>query len=294
MSSTPISQTRLDDVLRIQRPDRQTRPLVLASPHSGTAYPPAFLALSRLPMQVLRASEDTHVDVIFGAAPALGVPLLCALLPRVYIDVNRESLELDPSMFCDVLPPHANTDSPRVRAGLGTLPRVAGEGQHIYRRKLPFTEAERRVAQCYEPYHAALRGLIRATRARFGHCVVLDCHSMPRSSLEGPRRGTVPDIVLGDRHGTTCDPAVTDAAEAALAGRGFRVHRNKPYAGGFTTRHYGRPGHGVHTLQIEINRALYMDEATREPTAGLHRLAAAVPPLLDALSAVPGVAQAAE
>jgi len=282
-----------DGVLRLVRPERWTRPLVVTSPHSGTRYPPAFLELSRLSLLDLRASEDTHVDTIFSAAPTLGVPLLSALFPRVYLDVNREPLELDPSMFSDALPPHAKTDTARVRSGLGTLPRTAGDGQHIYRRKLPFAEAARRLAECYEPYHATLADLIRTARARFGRCILLDCHSMPSTAVEGDRGGT-PDIVLGDRHGTTCTRLITDAAEAALTAQGFRVRRNKPYAGGFTTAHYGHPTRGVHALQIEINRGLYMDERTREPTAGLRRLAAAVPAMLEAVSGRSGMAHAAE
>ncbi|SDE69816.1 N-formylglutamate amidohydrolase [Rhodospira trueperi] len=282
-----------EDLLKLIRPERWTRPLVLASPHSGTRYPSDFLAVSRLSTSELRASEDTHVDAIFAAAPSLGVPLLCALFPRVYLDVNREPLELDPGMFSDPLPAHANPESTRVRAGLGTLPRIAGDGQHIYRRKLPFSEAARRLTRCYHPYHTALAGLLRETRRRFGHCILLDCHSMPSTAVEGGRDGK-PDVVLGDRHGTACDATITDAAEAALTAHGLRVRRNKPYAGGFTTSHYGCPAEGTHALQIEFNRALYMDERTREPTAGLERLARAVPLLLRAVSETCGMSQAAE
>lgn len=282
-----------EDMLRLIRPERWTRPLVVASPHSGTRYPSEFLAVSRLSPSELRASEDTHVEAIFAAAPSLGVPLLCALFPRVYLDVNREPLELDPGMFSDPLPAHANPDSARVRAGLGTVPRIAGDGQHIYRRKLPFAEAVRRLERCYHPYHAALAGLVRETRGRFGRCILLDCHSMPSAAVEGSRDGK-PDVVLGDRHGTTCDATITDAAEAALTARGLRVRRNKPYAGGFTTSHYGCPGQGTHALQIEFNRALYMDERTRTPTAGLAWLVRVVPLLLRAVSESCGVSQAAE
>ncbi|MQX35243.1 N-formylglutamate amidohydrolase [Roseospira navarrensis] len=281
--------------IRILRPARQSRPLVLASPHSGMRYPRAFLALSRLPLSDLRASEDSHVDTLFRGAQRLGVPLLSALFPRVYVDVNRERLELDPSMFHDALPPETRTESPRVRAGLGTLPRLAGEGYHIYRRKLSFVDAERRLRACYDPYHAALRDLIEATRARFGYCVVLDCHSMPSAAVAEPGRGALPpDIVLGDRDGASCDPCVTAAAEAVLSAAGLRVRRNQPYAGGFTTSHYGRPRQGVHVLQLEINRAIYMDEATREPHAGMARLATVLPGLVGALGALPGMALAAE
>ncbi|KAA5607634.1 N-formylglutamate amidohydrolase [Roseospira marina] len=281
--------------IRLVRPLRQTRPLVLASPHSGRRYPESFLALSRLPLVDLRASEDTHVDTLFEAGPDLGVPLLCALFPRVYVDVNRERLELDPSMFFDPLPANARTETPRVRAGLGTLSRVAGEGNHIYRRKLAFADAESRLRQCYDPYHAALAGLIGETRARFGYCVVLDCHSMPSSAVDGMGgRGGAPDMVLGDRHGGSCDSTVTDSAEAVLTDAGFRVRRNQPYAGGFTTSHYGRPGLGVHVLQLEINRALYINERTRDLTPGADRLRAVVPALVAVLGTLSGMPLAAE
>jgi len=281
--------------IRVVRPERQTRPLVLASPHSGMRYTAPFLSMSRLALPELRASEDSHVDEMFADGPLLGVPILSALFPRVYVDVNRERLELDPSMFHDALPVHTKTDTPRVRAGLGTLPRVAGDGYHIYRRKLSFAEAESRLRQCYDPYHAALSGLIGETSAAFGYCVVLDCHSMPSTAVAGTGgwRGP-PEIVLGDRHGVSCDPVVTNTAEAVLKAAGFRVQRNQPYAGGYTTSHYGRPGLGVHVLQIEINRAIYMNEATREPNGGMVRLATAAPALIESLGALSGMRQAAE
>jgi N-formylglutamate deformylase len=283
------------DPVRLDRPERQRLPLVLASPHSGTLYPAGFLAQSRLPLLDLRASEDSHIDTVFRAGPALGVPLLSAVFPRVYVDVNRARLELDPAMFHDALPLQAVTESPRVRSGLGTLPRVAGEGQCIYRAPLSFADAERRLRACYDPYHAALSGLIDETRAAFGQCTVVDCHSMPSSAVVGTggRRGP-PDIVLGDRNGESCDASVTDAADAVLRAAGFRVRRNKPYAGGYTTSHYGRPGLGVHVLQIEINRAIYMNEATRVPNAGLRQLQQVVPGLIEALGGLPRMRVAAE
>lgn len=275
-----------EEVLRIRRPDRQTRPLVLASPHSGTDYPDAFVVSSRLSRRVLRSSEDTHVDRIIAAAPDLGVPVLCALMPRVFIDVNRERLELDPAMFSDPLPREAITDTARVKAGLGTVPRIAGDGQAIYRRKLSVAEAMARIARVYDPYHQALGRLIEQTRRQFGHCILLDCHSMPGSAVTG-QRPCPPDVVLGDCHGTSCDPALVAAAGRVLTRHGLRVAFNAPYAGGFTTRHYGRPHDGIHGLQIEFNRSLYMDELTRVPTNGLADLARMVPDLIDALSAVP-------
>jgi len=245
---------------RLSAPAVQTAAVVFASPHSGREYPADFVAASRLGLLDLRRSEDAYVDEVFAAAPAYGAPLLSARFPRAYVDVNREAFELDPDMFEDPLPDYANTSSPRVTAGLGTIARVVGDGEAIYAGRLRFEDAKRRIEDLYEPYHAALADLIGRTQARFGGCLVIDCHSMPSGA--GPTRdnGRPVDVVLGDRFGTACAPAITERAQSALAAAGLEVIRNKPYAGGFTTRHYGRPRDGVHVLQVEINRALYMDE----------------------------------
>jgi N-formylglutamate amidohydrolase len=255
--------------VEVLAPSRQTAPLVFASPHSGTAYPDSFVRRSQLSALSLRRSEDSFVDEIFADAPARGAPLLRALYPRAYVDPNREPYELDPEMFADTLPSWVNARSPRVRGGLGTIARVVANGAEIYREKLSFAEAEQRITACYRPYHDALTDLVTATRDRFGHCLLVDCHSMP--SVGGPMdadsgRKRV-DFILGDRYGTSCAAAVTDRVEATLAGLGYQIRRNLPYAGGFTTVHYGRPATGIHALQIEINRRLYMDEGriTRLP-----------------------------
>lgn len=253
----------------ICRPARQTMPVVFASPHSGQDYPPDFVAEARLDPLALRRSEDSFVDELFAAAPAHGAPLLAATFPRVWCDVNREPWELDPSMFDGPLPPWVNTSSPRVGAGLGTIARVVATGEAVYRRRLRFAEAEARIRACWEPYHAALAGLIAETRARFGVCLLVDCHSMPAHPAQA---ANPPDMVLGDAHGTACAPRATRLVEEALAGLGYRVRRNDPYAGGYVTRHYGRPREGVHALQIELARALYMDEARIERGPGLPAL----------------------
>jgi len=260
----------------IVAPVRHSLPLVLSSPHSGRDYPADLLATTRLDLAALRQSEDSFVDEIFSAAPDLGAPLIRANFPRVYCDPNREPFELDPAMFADRLPGHVNTTSLRVAGGLGTIPRVVSAGGEIYRDKLVFAEAERRVATLYRPYHQALAGLIEATRAGFGAALLLDCHSMP--SVGGPMdrdQGTPrPDIILGDRYGTSCDPALSADIEEIVRDLGYRVCRNAPYAGGYTTVHYGRPEMAVHGLQIEINRALYMNERTIERLPALRVLAA--------------------
>jgi N-formylglutamate amidohydrolase len=272
----------------IVAPEVQTVPLVFASPHSGTDYPPDFIALSRLDPLTLRRSEDSFVDELFAAAPTRGAPLLSARFPRAYIDPNREAFELDPAMFEDELPDYVNTSSPRVAAGLGTVARVVASGAEIYRDKLRFGDALARVDRLYRPYHAALEHLIAATRARFGYCLLVDCHSMP--SVGGPmdrdpgsRRV---DFVLGDAYGAACAPQVANAAQEYLESLGYVVTRNAPYAGGFTTRNYGRPNHSVHALQIEINRALYMHERDFERGPYFATLAAHMSGLMDVLAGV--------
>jgi N-formylglutamate amidohydrolase len=240
----------------------QTLPLVVASPHSGRHYPPEFVAAARLDRLALRRSEDGFVDELFAHAPGLGAPLLRANFPRAYVDANREPFELDPRMFADPLPTYANTRSARVAAGLGTIARVVANGADIYAGKLRLAEAMYRIRSYYWPYHNALRDLIATTRERFGGCILLDCHSMP--SVGGPMDhdpgDNRVDFVVGDCHGTSCSPRVSRALERSLRELGYNVTRNAPYSGGFVTRHYGRPEHGVHAVQLEINRGLYMDE----------------------------------
>ena len=241
----------------LTRPARQTVPLVFASPHSGRVYPAAFVAAARLDPVALRRSEDGFVDELFASAPEHGAPLLSATFPRVFCDVNREPWELDPGMFDGPLPSWVNTASPRVGAGLGTIARVVATGEAVYRRKLTFGEAEDRIRRLWQPYHAALAALIAETRDEFGACLLIDCHSMPTHPAQA---GNPPDFVLGDAHGTSCAQRATRLVEEALSDMGYRVRRNDPYAGGYVTRHYGRPRDGVHALQIEVARPLYMNE----------------------------------
>ena len=274
------------DPVQVLEPLRQLIPFVFASPHSGTDYPAAFLSGSPLDLLTIRQSEDSFVDEIFASAPHLGAPLLCARFPRAYCDPNREPFELDQGMFEDTLPAYANTTSLRVAGGLGVIARITAGNKEIYSRKLTFAEAERRIAGCYQPYHAALRTLIDRTKRQFGHVVLIDCHSMPSSagsSCIGHQRRR-PDMILGDRYGTSCDRAVIDIAEQLLRDLGYHVGRNAPYAGGFTTQHYGRPSDQVHSLQIEINRALYMDERCIKRRPGLASLAEDMATLIDGVA----------
>jgi N-formylglutamate amidohydrolase len=250
-------------------PAETVSPLVFSSPHSGNIYPGRFLEQTRLDAASLRRSEDAHVDQLFACANAIGAPMLRAKFPRAYLDLNREPYELDPRMFDDALPDFANTRSLRVAAGLGTIPRVVADAHEIYTGKLQVTEALRRIEGLYKPYHAALEELVAAARLRFGAALLIDCHSMPSILARDPSRDARAekrrvDFVIGDRFGASCDARVVDALEKRLRSFGYNVYRNRPYAGGFITEHYGRPGAGRHALQIEVGRGLYMNEATLE------------------------------
>ncbi len=237
----------------IFEPARRTAPFVFASPHSGRLYPSSFVAASRLGPIGLRRSEDAFVDELFMGAIACGAPLIAARFPRAYLDVNRAPGELDSSMFDAPLGVSNDPAGPRVQAGLGVIPRIVRDGAEIYRRRLAPSEAEERLAKLYHPYHAALSRLVEQTRAQFGFAVLVDCHSMPSAAA-------VPDVVLGDRYGISAGASLMRAAERMFERHGFSSARNSPYAGGYTTHLYGRPGRGVHALQVEINRSLYLDE----------------------------------
>lgn len=263
------------------RPRRLVAPLVFNSPHSGRVYPERFLAMTRLDHLSIRQSEDAWVDDLFARAPHLGAPLLRAHFPRAYLDVNREPWELDPTMFVEPLSDRFNTTSPRVAAGLGTLARVVAENKPIYRDRLTLADARMRIEGIYHPYHAALQTLLSEAIAGFGVALLIDCHSMPRITRSNDK--AAPDIVLGDRYGTTCAPALIDLAETVFASAGLKVARNRPYAGGFATRTYGRPQHGVHALQIEISRHLYMNEVTLVKNAGFDAIRALIERLIYAL-----------
>ena len=255
----------------VRLPESQRAPFVFNSPHSGRHYPQRFLAMTRLDALAVRRSEDFFVDQLFEDAQALGAPMLLAHFPRAYLDVNREPYELDPRMFTDRLPPFANRQSIRVAGGLGTVPRVVSEGQHIYPRRIAFEEARQRIDAVYKPYHTALRGLLANTHRRFGHAVLVDCHSMPASISVGAD-GLRPDFVVGDRFGTSAGRDISEAAVSALRSMGYLVAANKPYAGGFITEHYGRPAKGLHAIQIEVNRGLYVNEETLQKKPGFGAL----------------------
>ena len=285
----PPSRPRSHEVLG---PRKATVPLVFTSPHSGNRYPEEFVRESRLSREALRRSEDAFVDELFASAPDHGAPLLRALFPRAYVDVNREPFELDQNMFEDRLPAHANVRSKRVAAGLGTIARTVAGGQEIHSRKLRLEEALERIRLHYHPYHRTLRRLVASRRRRFGLCILVDCHSMP--SAGGARGPGGPDFVIGDCYGEACAPCVTDVIERTVSGFGYAVARNRPFAGGFTTEHYGDPRNGIHAVQIEIGRGLYMDEFRIARTAGFSRVAAQMDELVSALAQLAAPALAAE
>lgn len=259
----------------LHQPALQVVPVVVDVPHAGRRYPRGFVDRSRLSLRSLRRSEDAFVDRLFAQTVALGAPLLAAEFPRAFLDVNREPYELDPRMFDGRLPAFANTRSMRVAGGLGTIPRIVGDAHEIYSGRIPVEEGLTRIDTLYRPYHAALRSLILRTQGSFGTCILIDAHSMPSSGLD--RDGAAKaDLVLGDRFGTSAGGYVTEIAEEAFRRQGLSVTRNRPYAGGFITEHYGTPASGVHALQLEFGRALYMDETTLTPHAGFAALERAI------------------
>ena len=276
----------LSPPFEIAEPAQWRAPVVFNSPHSGSIYPAEFLAASRIDLPALRRSEDSFMDEMIGSLSARGFGVVRVNFPRSYVDVNREPYELDPRMFTGRLPSFANTRSMRVAGGLGTIPRVVGDGQDIYRERIDVDDALKRIELLYKPYHRALRRLINDVHRAFGTVIVVDCHSMPSVGVsrdEPPR----PDVVIGDRYGTSCSPVLTDTVEDTLKQLGYTAGRNKPYAGGFITEHYGNPASGLHTIQIELNRAIYMDERRRERGARFAQVATDFTAIADAIASIP-------
>lgn len=268
-------------LIRLQRPERQTLPLVVAVPHAGRNYGPEFMDKSRLSGEQARLTEDAFADELALLAPRQGAPLLTALFPRIWLDANRDASEIDPLLLADRVPENAQTFTANVRAGLGVVPRLLTGGVPIYPEPLNLAEIEARIELGWRPYHDKLLSLLLETKERFGVALLVDCHTMPTGRENEP-----PDIVLGDGFGQTAAPAIVTAAHDHFAKLGLRVTRNRPYAGGYTTKHYGHPETGIHALQIEIRRGLYMDERKIERLAGLESLKRHLGALLDRLGAV--------
>ncbi len=257
---------------RLCRPAELRSSFVFNSPHSGKNYPQSLMRVSRLSARQIRRSEDVFVDQLFACVVELGAPLLAAEFPRAWLDVNREPYELDPKLFDEPLPAHANIRSMRVAGGLGTIPRLVAENMEIYAKKPRLEDALWRIENFYRPYHRALRGLMAESSATFGHAVLVDCHSMPSGCCAQENRQR-PDIIIGDRYGTSCHGEISREIVRRFSDLGYRVTRNKPYAGGFITEHYGRPQNGLHAIQIELNRGLYVTEKNLKPTTGFASLA---------------------
>ncbi|MEM1047288.1 MAG: N-formylglutamate amidohydrolase [Pseudomonadota bacterium] len=248
------------------------RPILFNSPHSGRCYPRSFLDSSRLDAIQIRRSEDTFVDELFRPAIDHGAAFMHAFFPRAFLDVNREPYELDPSMFSGSLPTYANVRSIRVAGGLGTIARIVSESEEIYAQSLSVEDAIDRIETIYKPYHTALRDMLGAIRSQSGIAILIDCHSMPSLGRTPMGRGR-PDFILGDRYGSSCASDITSTVAGKLKSMGYTVGRNKPYAGGFITEHYGRPADRLHALQIEVNRGLYMNEADYSRSVDFVRLA---------------------
>jgi N-formylglutamate amidohydrolase len=249
---------------RLVEPRGAAVPVVLSSPHSGRFYPPELVASLRFAPSALRALEDGPVDRIAEHGCDAGAVLIAATLPRAYVDLNRGPDELDPHLIEGL--PNDIRLSAKVRAGLGVIPSRIGLTP-LYRQRMSWEAAERRLAEAHAPYHDQLRSLLAEQVRRFGVAVLIDCHSMP-SGLAG-EQGQALDVALGDRFGRSSHPTVAQLVHDTLRDEGLRVGRNKPYAGGFITEHYGRPWHDVSAIQVEFRRALFMDEDTHEPRADL-------------------------
>lgn len=269
----PGEEVALHPSFALAQPALQSAGFVFSSPHSGRDYPADFLAASRLDPLALRKSEDCFVDELFSDMPALGAPLIAALFPRAYLDLNREPYELDPELVRDPLPAHANSQSIRVAGGLGTVARIVADGEEIYAGQLALSAVLERIETLYFPFHRALSRLMELTASRFGFAVLIDCHSMPSSNAV-PGGGQRPDIVIGDRFGAACDQRLVRMVRDAFQRKGYDVQMNRPYAGGYITEHHGRPKRGTHALQVEINRGLYLDERRFARAAGFDALKA--------------------
>lgn len=266
-------------------PVRRTSCVVFASPHSGRDYPLSFVRHSLLDEQTIRSSEDAFVDRLFSVAPEFGAPFLMAGAPRAYVDLNRSREELDPALIEGA---RRQGHNPRVASGLGVIPRVVANGRQIYQGKVTMDEAQRRIEQYWQPYHHKLQELLSESHRAFGQAVLVDCHSMPHEAIDGAtlRNSRRPEIVLGDRFGAAASGEVVDHIEAAFAAAGLTVTRNAPFAGAYVTQAYGRPSRQQHAVQVEIDRALYMDEKRICPNEGFEPFKALLEKVIAEISVI--------
>lgn len=260
----------------ITRPPAAARPipLVFASPHSGDDYPADMRAAPGLTRHSLRSAEDALVASLVSSGPAHGAPLIEGRIGRAYVDLNRDPAELDPALIDDVEGPVGL----KTAAGFGVIPRLGGDGAQLYDRRLPRAEAERRIKTVHAPYHAAVNDLMQAARVQHGRAVLIDWHSMPSRAVGA-------EVVLGDRHGSSCNARLTRTLRSLFEGLGWRVALNHPYAGGWSTHRWGRPNEGFEAIQIEISRGLYLDEATLTPNAAHDRTCKALSRVIAAVCA---------
>lgn len=274
-----------DESYSLDLPDNRDTSVVFASPHSGRSYPDSFLGQSILDKIDIRSSEDAFVDNLFHSAPLHGAPFLKAKAPRAFLDLNRSATELDPALIEGAPKQRHN---PRVASGLGVIPRVVSGGRVIYRGKMSMSEANKRIGRYWRPYHDRLQRLLDESQYFFGQAILIDCHSMPSEAISGIARagGKVPDIVLGDRFGAAASPDIVDRVEATFKAQGFKISRNAPFAGAFITQHYGRPSRNQHVIQVEINRALYMNEVTVEPLPAFGEFEGAIARTIRSLTAI--------
>lgn len=263
-------------------PERRTTGVVFASPHSGRMYPASFLRGSVLDDRAIRSSEDAFVDRLLDVVTDFGAPLLAAMAPRAFVDLNRAPDELDPAVVEGVT---MGAHNPRISSGLGVVPRVVAGGKAIYRGKMPRHEAEARVSAWWHPYHAQLADLMTAAKRDFGIAILIDMHSMPHEALDaiaaiGARSGLRrPEVVIGDRYGTSASDEIVSRVETAFEAVGLRVVRNTPFAGAYIAQTYGRPQAESHAVQVEIDRSLYMNEREIRPNGnfdGFRRMLAGV------------------
>lgn len=249
---------------QLNLPENRSTSVVFASPHSGRSYSWAFMRKTILDEMAIRSSEDAFVDLLFADVPSFGAPFLHARTPRAFVDLNRSLDELDPALIDGVRKTSHNL---RLASGLGVVPRVVSNGRAIYRGKISRMDVETRLASHWKPYHAALERLLEQSHHAFGEAILIDCHSMPHEAIKSSTRKGTPtaEIVLGDRFGAAAHSDIVDRIEAAFVRAGLKVARNAPFAGAYITQHYGRPSRNQHVVQVEIDRALYMDEQLIRP-----------------------------
>ncbi|RAN36422.1 hypothetical protein HY11_01485 [Hyphomonas pacifica] len=282
LASAPI---RYKDPFTLHFPEKMHGPVIFTSPHSGNVYPESMKSALCVPLETVRRTEDAFVEQLFEDAHAHGAILMAARYARSVTDLNRDPRELDPTMFHDGVPRACGAPTARVEAGLGCLPRVASQGEEIYGQRMSRAEGAARLTDIHDAYHQRLSLELATLKEIHGRVILIDCHSMP--SVQ-PGRRHLADIVLGDRFGSSCDPRLTGRVERAFRAQGLTVARNAPYAGGYTTRRYGRPKRNVHALQIEINRGLYMDEGNVSPLGTFDSMRAAVSTVIQEIVSASG------